>query len=135
RVVTRDGIVEEDHEPVAREPLQGSLEAGDEIAQGPGIFLASIPDILGFSRLGEGGEAAQVAAHHRDLAAVPVEEGLIARADDEVGQLGRQEAAEPAYAFQLLKLVLDALLELAVPASQLGGLVFDRVVVPLDPDQ
>jgi len=42
------------------------------------ILPEDLPDILGFSRLGEGGEATQVTAHHRDLAAVRVEERLIA---------------------------------------------------------
>src|SRR4029077_4458483 len=78
RVVTRDGIVEKDHEPIAREPLQGPLEAGYEVADGTVILPESLPDILGFSRFGEGDEATQVAAHYRDLAAVPVEERIIA---------------------------------------------------------
>lgn len=47
----------------------------------------------------------------------------------------RKEAAQPAHAFQLLNLVPDALLELTIPGTQLGGLIFDRVVVPLDPDE
>ena len=39
------------------------------------------------------------------------------------------------HAVQLLKLILDALLKLTVPARQLGRLLLDRVVVPLDSNQ
>ena len=77
-VVARDGIVEKDHEPIAGEPLQGPLEPADEIPQGTVVLPENFPDILGFRRSGEGGEASQVTAHHRDLAAVRVEERLIA---------------------------------------------------------
>src|ERR1700735_878044 len=129
RVVARDGIVEKDHEPITGEPLQGPLEAGYEVAQGSVILPEDLPDILGFSRFGQGGEAAQVTAHHRDLAAVRIEERCTARADDKVSQLHRKEAAQPAHAFQLFDLVLDALLKLTVPPRQLGGLTLDRVVV------
>src|SRR5262249_34582886 len=74
RVVARDGIVEKNHEPITGKPLQSPLEAGYEVAKGSMVFPEDLPDILGFSRFGEGGEAAQVTAHHRDLAAVPAEE-------------------------------------------------------------
>src|SRR6516165_5775388 len=72
RVVARERIVEKDYESIADEPLQSPLETGDEVAQGSVILAEDLPDILGFSRLGEGGEATQVTAHHGDLAAVRV---------------------------------------------------------------
>src|SRR5271157_1747610 len=72
-----DGIVEKDHEPIIGKPLQSPLEAGNKVAQGTMIFPEDLPDILGFSRFGKGEKATQVTAHHRDLAAVPVEERLI----------------------------------------------------------
>jgi hypothetical protein len=48
---------------------------------------------LGCGHLGERGEAAQVAEHHRDLAAVAREEVLAAGREDQLGDLRRQEAA------------------------------------------
>ena len=78
RVVAWDGIVEKDHESITGEPLQGPLEAAYEVAQGTVVLPEDVPDILGFRRFGEGGEAAQITAHHRDLPAVRVEERFIA---------------------------------------------------------
>src|SRR6516162_9685926 len=71
-VVARDGIIEKDHEPITGESLQSPFITGYKVAQGTMVFLEDLPDILGFSRFGEGGEATQIAAHHRDLAAVRI---------------------------------------------------------------
>src|SRR5262249_29039575 len=78
RVVARDGIVEKDHESITSEPLQGLLEAANEVAQGTVVLPEDVPDIFGFRRFGEGGEATQITAHYRDLPAVRVEESFIA---------------------------------------------------------
>src|SRR5580704_6954789 len=78
RVVAWDGIVEKDHEFITCEPLQGPLELGYEVAQRTVILPEDLPDVFGFSRFGEGGEATQDTAHQRDLAAVRVQERLIA---------------------------------------------------------
>ena len=46
-------------------------------------------DLLRLGRLGEGSEAAQIAEHHRDLAAVAFEHLRTLLARDERGDLGR----------------------------------------------
>ena len=91
--------------------------------------------LLGLGGLGERREAAQVAEHDDDLAAVALEERLVAGVDDELDELGREETAQPADPLQLLDLRAHALLELAVPRRELLRLRLDRVVVALDPDQ
>jgi hypothetical protein len=46
------------------------------------------------AHLGERGEAAQVAEHHRDLAPMAVEQPLIARGHDELGNLRSEKPLE-----------------------------------------
>jgi hypothetical protein len=55
-----DGIVEEDHHAVTREPLQGSFVGEDELAH-LGVELAEdAHDLLGLGGLGEGREATEI---------------------------------------------------------------------------
>ena len=91
--------------------------------------------VLRLARLREGGETPQVAEDDRDLAAVAVEQRLVARRDDQVDELRSQKALQPADLCQLLDLLTDALLELPVPALELRGLGLDRVVIALDAQQ
>ena len=100
-VVARQRVVEEHHQPVAGEPLERPLEAEDEVAERRVVLAQHRHDLLGLAGLGEGGEAAQVAEHHDDLAPVALEERLVAGVDDQVGQLRRQEAAQPAHPLEL----------------------------------
>ena len=60
-----------------------------------------------------------------------LQERVVARVDDEIGELRREEAAKPAEALQLVDLLGDSLLELPVPSGELGRLGDDRVVVAL----
>jgi hypothetical protein len=64
-----------------------------------------------------------------------LEEGFVARRHDELGELRWQKAPQPARALELGDLLLDALLELAVPRGQLCRLGLDRVVIALDAQQ
>ena len=73
--------------------------------------------LLGLGGLGESGEAAQVAEHHGDLAAVALEQLLVARRHDQLGELRRQEALQPADALDLGDLLRDALLAAFVPVQ------------------
>ena len=86
------------------------------------ILAQNCHDLLGLGRLREGREPAQIAEHHGDLAAVAVEQLLVAARQDELGDLRRQEALEPAHAFDLGDLLRDALLERPVPAREFGRL-------------
>ena len=50
-----------------------------------------------------------VAEHHGDLAPVALQERLVARGDDQLDELGREEALEPAHPFELVDLLADTL--------------------------
>jgi len=55
--------------------------------------------------------------------------------DDQLGELGREEALEAPEALELPHLLLDALLERLVPLRELRGLGLHRVVELLDPEE
>ena len=103
RVVARQRVVEEHHQPVAGEPLQGALEAVDQLAERPVVLAEHPHDLLGLAGLGERREVAQVAEDHHDLAPVAVQERLVAGLDDQIGQLRREEASEPTEALELAR--------------------------------
>ena len=69
----------------------------------------------GSPRLGERGEAPQVGEDRDDLAAVAAQERLVPAVDDQLGDLRRQEPAQPAEPFELGHLRGHPLLELLVP--------------------
>jgi hypothetical protein len=63
---------------------------------------------------GKPGEAAQIAEQRGDLAAMAFQLPLCARGNDEVGDLRRQKAPQPAHALDLADLVGDAGFELLI---------------------
>ena len=86
--------------------------------------------VLGLDRLRERGEAAQVAEHDGDLAPVALQERVVARGDDQLGELRREEAAQPAEPLELVDLLAGRAARAArLNAVELGGLRLDRVVV------
>ena len=99
------------------------------------IFAQDRHRHLWLGGFGKGGEAAQVAEDDRDLATVALEEGLVARRDDQVGDLRREESLQPPHPVDLGDLFLDPLLELSVPLGELGRLLPNGVVILLDSDQ
>jgi hypothetical protein len=121
--------------PVPGEPLEGALEARDQVAERVVVVVEHPHHLLRFGGLGEGREPAEVAEQHGDLPPVAPEEGLVAGGDHQVGQLRREEPAQPSHPPELLHLPLDTLLQRAVQLGQLGGLPFNGVVVALDADQ
>ena len=87
----------------------------DQLARGGVVFAKHAHHVLRLDGLGEGGEAPQVAEHDRDVAAVAAEGVVGAAAEDGLGELWREEAAELADALELGDLLGDALLERRVP--------------------
>ena len=81
----------------------------DEIAERCVVLPEHLHHVLGLDRLGERREAAQVAEDDGDLAPVALEERVVARRDDELGELRRQEAAQPPEALELVDLLAHAL--------------------------
>ncbi len=64
--------------------------------------------IFRFGGTRETREAAQVAEQHRDLPTVRVEQPVLARGDDQFGDLRRQEPAQTVEPVELCHLFLDA---------------------------
>ena len=86
--------------------------------------------------LGKAGEAAQIAEHDNDLAAMAFEDAFIALGDDQVSQLRREEAAQFAGPLDLGELRGNARFELAVPPGDFVGtradFFFERLPLPLE---
>ena len=91
--------------------------------------------VLGLGVLGERREAAQVEEDDRDLAPMALERVLGAAGDDQLGELRREEALQPADLLELADAVRDALLERAVQLGELALLAHQLVVERLDAQQ
>ena len=114
----RHGIVEEDHEPVAREVLDRAAMGHHQLADHAVVLAKHAKHLLRLGGLGEGGEPAQVTEERGDLAPMPGEKrlALVAR------QHARHLRCEPR---QLGALPLDRLEQARVLDGQ-GGLVGER---------
>ena len=87
------------------------------------IFAQHVHRLFRLGRLGESRKAAQIAEYDGDLAAVAVEQALMAvGGGDQLRYLRREETLELADALDLAELGLDPLLQRAVPVLQLLGL-------------
>jgi hypothetical protein len=75
-----DRVVEEDVDAVAGEVLERPLELDDSAADRAVVLAQNAEQLLGLGRLGEGGEAAQVAEDGRDRPAVAGQELFTVRA-------------------------------------------------------
>jgi hypothetical protein len=91
--------------------------------------------LLRIGGLGEGGEAAQVEEHDRDLAAMALQRILGAAGDDQLGELRREEALQPADPLELAHAVGHALLEAPVQLGELALLAQHLLVERLDAQQ
>ncbi len=120
----RDRRVEQHHDAVTGIAVERALVAEDQFAKRCVIFAQHVHDLFRLGALGERGEPAQVAEHHRHLAAVAGEQRLMAvRRSDQLRDLRREETLELADAADLLELGCDALLQRLVPVLQLIGLL------------
>ena len=70
--------------------------------------------VFGVRAFGEPGEATQVAEERGNLSTMAFELLLAPGRNDQIGHLRRQEAPQPAHAFDFVYLVGDALFELLV---------------------
>ncbi len=100
----------------------------DELPHRLVVLAEDAHHLFRLRRLGEAGEAAEVQEHHGDLAAVGAERVVGAAGHDQLGQLGREEALQPAQALHLRHLLRDALLEGPVPLGELEGV--PRFLIP-----
>ena len=87
-------IVEEDHDPVAREVLERAVVGDNECTKRRVVQPQEPEHLLGLGGLREDGEVAEVAEQRGDLATMAGEHRLPIRARDERGDLRRQEAGK-----------------------------------------
>ena len=74
--------------------LERPFVTRDQLAERPVVLPQHVDQLLGRSRFGESGEAAQVAEQARDVRAVPGQELLAVVAGDELGHLRRDEPGQ-----------------------------------------
>ena len=132
---TVSGIVDVHHEAI---PGQRAHRGGRLLDQGPDAFV-ELPEhvhhLLRLRALRERREASEAGADQRDLRAVALQDGLIARGDDQVGELSRQEPPQPAQALDRPDLLVHPCLQRPVELGELRGLRSHGVLVALDPQQ
>ena len=84
-VVALNRVVEEHHDPVAREPLERPFVGVDERPDGAVILAEHPHHLLGFAGLREGGEVPEIGEQHHDFAPMACEQVLVT--DHDFGQL------------------------------------------------
>ena len=125
-------VVEEGGQPpVAGEAVDRGLEPVQQLAGAAVVLAQHGHDVLGLDALRERDEALQPARDDGDLAPVAVEERLVARGDEQLRDLRREEPPQPRRSSSSTCCSRSRLVE----ALELGGLRLDRVVVALDPQQ
>ena len=77
----------------------------------------------------------EVAEDDHDLAAVALQERLVAGVQDQLGHLRWEEAPQTRGPLELRDLRLDAFLQLAIPCLQLFRLTANRVLIALDSNE
>ena len=100
----------------------------DELAERCVVLAQDRHDLFGLGDFGECRESAQVAEHHRDVAAMALQHLLVAGGKNEIDDLRREKSLEPADPLDLGELLADALLERLVPAREVGGLLLHLIV-------
>jgi len=86
-VVERDGVVEEDQDPVAREVLERSAKGRDELANRLVLRAEHLEQLFGRGRLGERRETAQIGEQTGDVGAMSREQLFALLRGDELGDL------------------------------------------------
>ena len=114
----RQRIVEDRHQTVTGEVLDRALEFMNDGADGCVVLAQDIHHLFRFGGFGKGGKAAQVAKHDSDVAAVTVENAIVARRQDQLGDLLGQKPLQTIHTFDLRKLLRHAFLEGAIPAGE-----------------
>ena len=113
--------------------LDRALEFMNDGADAGVILAQDVHDLFRLGSLGKSGKSAQVAKDHGDVAAVTVENAIVARRQDQLGHLRGQKPLQAVHAFDLLELLRHAVFERAIPAGEIGGLLAHLVRQLLDP--
>ena len=94
--------------------VERALEARDDRPERRVVVAQERHDLFRLGALGKAGEAAHIAEHDDDLAAMAFEDFLVSLGDDQFGQLRREKPFQPPDPTQLLDLVRDPCFETAV---------------------
>ena len=113
-VLYRDWIVEDHHHAVASVAFERAVVLDDDFADGRMVVAQQGHHVFRIRTFGEAGEPAQVTEECGYLSTMAFELLLAPRRDDQISYLRRQEAPQPAHAFDFAYLVGDALFELLV---------------------
>ena len=123
-----DRRVEQDHHAVAGIAVERAFVLEDQFAKRCVIFAQHVHRLFRLGGLGERRKAAQVAEHHRDFAAVAVEQAFMAvGGGDQLRHLRRQKTLQLPDALDLAELCFHPLFQRAVPVLQLVGLLLQLV--------
>src|SRR5262249_11436250 len=114
RVGDGDWVIEKHHDAVARELIERTFELCDERPQGAVVLAQEIKNFLRLGSLGKCGEAAEVAEHDDDFAAMAFENFFIALRDYQLGQLRREKPLQSSDPSQFFDLLCDPCLKAAV---------------------
>ena len=97
------------------------------------IVLQDAHDFFGLGGLGEGREPAEVAKQHGDATAVAFQQVLVvARREDKLDDLRREQSLQSADAFDLADLLGDPPLEGLIPGRKLRRLLLRPIMERLD---
>ena len=136
-VVAADRVVEEHHQAVAGEPLEGALEAEDQVAE----RLRGTPSRTPITSSGSLASA-NVVNPRRSQKTTTISRRWLSRNDSSPestissASCGRQEAPQPAHPLAAATTCVSTRDSSSlVPRGELVGLALDRVLVALDPGQ
>src|SRR5580700_2615538 len=101
--------------------VERPFEASDDRPQRGVVVPQERHHLFRLGALRKTGEAAYIAEHDDDFAAMAFKDAFVALRDDEVGELWCEEPPQFASALDLGELRRDACLQFAVPACDLLG--------------
>ena len=125
RVLDRHWIIEDHHHAVASVAFKRAVVFDDDFADSRMIVAQQGHHVFSVRAFGEPSEPAQVAEERSYLSTMAFELLLAPGRNDQISHLRRQEAPQPAHAFDFADLVGDALFELLVQIGKLFGLRFN----------
>src|SRR5262249_12875405 len=93
-VIDKHRVVEEHHQPVAREVLESPIVVGDQFAYRPVILPEHLEQFLRLRSLDETREAAEIREEHGDVGTVASQQLLPLRRGDQVRYRRREKARQ-----------------------------------------
>ena len=105
-------VIEDHHHAVTSVSFERAVVLDDDFADGRMVVAQQGHHVFRIGAFSEPGEPAQVTEERRYLSTMAFELLLAPRSDDQISNLRRQEAPQPAHALDFVYLVGDTLFEL-----------------------